>query len=592
LKTGQQKILLKGTIRDMDLAPDGRTLATVLEGEDIQPLLDTPTTASTEPYKKILTLIDLDSGRTVTPSPERDPIGRFLSWSPDGRDLLVFSRQGEVPWVQGQFWRLSVSPMNWGAAAAVPLGDLKPALGDLWDASGVPLAGWLDGAPVIYARQAGGGRADYWRIDGKHRTNLTASLPVVGPVLGADATVWAIAAGDQVWRVATEGSRPWGVPKAAVQSIATPPAGFRGSQNFTPRLRDLALTDPSVTPALPWPGPRAPLAVPFGKISDVAPAGAVEVAKDPHGVETVVLLAPGAPPKTLATVNAALATVAYAAPVAIRHKGLDGKDLVSWLYLPPAAKAGAPPPPVVVLPYPGAASAVAPRSQDPGYPTMSTNAQVLAAQGYAAIVPSMPYLDGREPIEGLADQMLAPVDAAAALGLVDAGRVAIWGHSYGGTGVIGAAAQSTRFKAVIATAPTVDLITSYGRQGPLVYAVPEFGLPIFASSGWQETGQARMGVPPWKDPDRYVRNSPLIHVDKITAPVAIFHGDNDKGLDQSQALFSALYRQNKDAIFVTYRGEAHVFYSPANVRDYFRRIFDLLDRTLGPAQASTRDPTG
>jgi dipeptidyl aminopeptidase/acylaminoacyl peptidase len=320
----------------------------------------------------------------------------------------------------------------------------------------------------------------------------------------------------------------------------------------------------------------------------VASQGAVEIAKDPHGVETVLLTAPGKPPKTLARINPALADVAYAAPVAIRHKGLDGQDLTSWLYRPPAARAGDPPPPVVVLPYPGAASAAAPRAQEPGVLQMSVNAQVLAARGYAAIVPSMPYLAGREPIEGLADQMLAPVDAAAAQGLIDGGRVAIWGHSYGGTGVIGAAAQSARFKAVIATAPTVDLITSYGRLGPVVYAVPESGLTIFASSGWQETGQARMGVPPWTDPGRYVRNSPLVHVDKITAPVAIFQGDNDKGLDQSQALFSALYRQNKDAIFVTYRGEGHVFYSPANVRDYFQRVLDLLDRTIGPAQPPSR----
>ena len=595
LKTGRQKVLLKAIVRDMALAPDGRTVAAVVEGEDIQPVTDEPTNAATEPYRKALALVDLDTNQVTTPCGDCDPMGRFLSWSDDGRDLLIYARQGDVSWARGRFWRLSVS----GAAAPVPLGDLKVALGETWDTAGVPLAGWLDGVPVIYARPNSGGRADYWRIDGARRTNLTAKLPSEGRALGADPRAWAVAAGDRVWRVTGQDARPWGVARTAVQSIATPPPGFRGAVNFMPRLRDLALADPTAKPVLAWPGPRLPRPVAFGRVTDASARGVVEVAQDPHGVETVVLAPPHGAPKTLATINADLAQVAYAVPVAIHHQGLDGKALTSWLYRPPAARPGDPAPPVVVLPYPGDAAAAPPRVQDPGFLQMSVNAQILAARGYAAIVPAMPNLAGREPIEGLADQMLAPVDAAAAQGLVDASRVAIWGHSYGAYGVIGAAAQSPRFKAVIATAPTLDLINSYGRLGPMVYAVPESGLTIFASSGWQETGQARMGVPPWKDPGLYTRNSPLVHADKITAPVAIFHGDNDKGLDQSQALFSALYRQNKDAIFVTYRGEAHVFYSPANVRDYLQRVLELLDRTMGPARpggpaqpASARPPAG
>jgi dipeptidyl aminopeptidase/acylaminoacyl peptidase len=587
LRTGRRKVLLKGIVRDMALAPDGRTLAAVVEGEDIQPVLDAPTTAATEPFDKSLALVDLDTDQVTTPCGDCDPMGRFLSWSDDGRDLLVYARQGGVSWSQGRFWRLSVT----GAAAPVPLGDLTVVLGETWDSAGVPLAGWLDGAPVLYARPAGGGRADYWRIDGGRRTNLTAKLPSQGRALGADPHVWAVTAGDQVWRVTGRDARPWGVPRAAVQSLAAPPPGFRGAMTFVPRLGDLALADPTVAPALTWPGPRLPRPVPHGRVIDVSAQGVVETVKDPHGVETVVLSPPHGAPKTLVTVNAALADVAYAPPVAIHHQGLDGKALTSWLYRPPAARPGDPPPPVVVLPYPGDAAAAPPRVQEPGMLQTSVNAQILAARGYAALVPAMPYLVGREPIEGLAAQMLAPVDAAAAQGLVDGGRVAIWGHSYGGTAVIGAAAQSPRFKAVIATAPTLDLINSYGRLGPMVYAVPESGLTIFASSGWQETGQARMGVPPWKDPSLYTRNSPLVLADRITAPVAIFHGDNDKGLDQSQALFSALYRQNKDAIFVTYRGEGHLFYSPANVRDYFQRVLELLDRTMGPARPPDRRRT-
>jgi dipeptidyl aminopeptidase/acylaminoacyl peptidase len=583
LKTNTQRLLVAGNIRDMALAPGGRTVAAVVEGEDIQLTAPEPTNAATEALRKSLVLADLDSGRTLTPCPACDPAGRFLSWSPDGRDLLIFARQGDMAWKDGRFWRLSTN----GAAAPTPMDGLTAAFGATRDIAGVPLAGWLDGAPVVRARPAGGGRADYWRIDGARRRNLTAALAEDFRVIGADANAWALTAGGQVWRVTAKTARSWGIAQAAVQSVAAPVDGFRGALNVVPGLKDLALANPAAKPVLPWPGPRLPPAAPQGRIVAAAPRGAVEIVKDAHGVDTVALRRPGAPPQALTRVNAALAEVDFAEPLAIRHKGLDGQLLTSWLYLPPGRQPSDPPPPVVVLPYPGDASSTPPRVQEPGVLHVSVNARILATRGYAALVPAMPYLAGRAPIEGLAEQMLAPVDAAAARHLVDGERVAVWGHSYGAYGALGAAGQSARFKAVIATAPTVDLINSYGRLGPMVHAVPESGLTIFASSGWQETGQARMGVPPWKDPERYLHNSPLIYADRITAPVLLFHGDNDKGLDQPQALFSALYRQNKDAILVTYRGEGHLFYSPANVRDYFARVFDLLDRTIGPARPAS-----
>ncbi|OYW98219.1 MAG: hypothetical protein B7Z12_20205, partial [Caulobacter vibrioides] len=79
---------------------------------------------------------------------------------------------------------------------------------------------------------------------------------------------------------------------------------------------------------------------------------------------------------------------------------------------------------------------------------------------------------------------------------------------------------------------------------------------------------------------------------KITAPMLIIYGDMDRFIDQPQSLFGALYRQNKDAVFLTYRGEGHVISSPANVRDQYQRIFAFLDETLAvrPAASSPATP--
>ena len=579
LESGERKALADGAIRDMELAPGGQTLAAIVEGDDIQPQLAEPTNAASEPTKKRLILVDLASGALKDPCPDCDVMGRFLSFSPDGQSLLVFARQGEVPFSRGRYWRIDRT----GAATPLVLGELAPALGASWDQGGMPMGGWLAGAPVVYARATLDGRADYWRIDGAHRKNLTANLPTVGRALGADADAWAVPSGDQLWRVTKTQARPWGVDIASIQSIASPPAGFRGSMNFVPPLKALALAPTARAPVIPWSGPRLAKAGDAARIATLTPAGQVEVAKDRHGVETVRLMAPTAA-KGLVTINADLAQVEPATPIPVRHKDINGKDVTSWLYLPPGHASSGAPLPVVVLPYPGMASSSPPATQQPGVLLMSANAQVLAAAGYAVIDPAMPYWTGHEPMDGLAEQILAPVDAAAALKLVDPSRVAIWGHSYGAYAALGAATQSSRFKAVIVTAATNNLTSAYARLGPINHAVPEYGITVFASTGWQESGQARMRVPPWKDPDLYQRNSPITFVDRISAPVLMFHGDNDKGLDQAQALFGALYRQNKDATLVTYRGESHIFYSPGNVRDYFKRVLDLLDQTIGPPQ--------
>jgi len=46
-------------------------------------------------------------------------------------------------------------------------------------------------------------------------------------------------------------------------------------------------------------------------------------------------------------------------------------------------------------------------------------------------------------------------------------------------------------------------------------------------------------------------------------------------------MFTALYRLNKDAVLVRYWGEGHVLTSPANIQDYWHRIFDWYDQHLG-----------
>jgi dipeptidyl aminopeptidase/acylaminoacyl peptidase len=93
-----------------------------------------------------------------------------------------------------------------------------------------------------------------------------------------------------------------------------------------------------------------------------------------------------------------------------------------------------------------------------------------------------------------------------------------------------------------------------------------------------ETGQLWMGSPPWIEPMRYVRNSPIFQADRVRTPLLIIQGDEDYvPIQQGEEFFTALYRHGKRARFVRYWGEGHVLESPANIRDLWAQIYRWLE---------------
>ena len=306
----------------------------------------------------------------------------------------------------------------------------------------------------------------------------------------------------------------------------------------------------------------------------------------------------GAEPRVLYRFNQHLADVATAVgPIRIEHKSYDGRDITGWLYLPPGASLERPERrPLVVIGYGGTVYKDTPpinRSYAASIWDLSlsnnTIMEVFAAQGYAVLLPSIPL--GKAPGDPMAQIMpavLSGVDAAIGTGHVDPDRLAFSSQSYGGYTALSIAAQTDRFQAIIAMASVSNLISRYGQFDP--NARPDaanFNLPGNIKTSWFEHkyGQGRMGAPPWADIERYVRNSPMLYADQVATPVMLIHGDVDPAVQISQAeeMFSALLRESKDALFVTYFGEEHVVHQPQNQRDMWRRIFTFLrDASVEP----------
>ena len=56
---------------------------------------------------------------------------------------------------------------------------------------------------------------------------------------------------------------------------------------------------------------------------------------------------------------------------------------------------------------------------------------------------------------------------------------------------------------------------------------------------------------------------------------------------QAERMFSAILRNHGHARIVTYWGEKHLTWSPANIRDRYQQIFDWLALTLDDAGSET-----
>ena len=221
----------------------------------------------------------------------------------------------------------------------------------------------------------------------------------------------------------------------------------------------------------------------------------------------------------------------------------------------------------------------APALWNPGIGRTYTNVPALVGHGYAVLLPSMPGLAPTDiaPFD-FAGQILSAVDAVIARGDADPARLGLWGHSYGGYTGATVATETDRFNAIVVSSGIYDLTSFQGTFAPTARMNPGYGLGILPWAGWTETGQPHLGASPWTNPARYVANSPIYHVGRITTPMLILASDRDfTPLQQGEQLFSALYRQGKDAELISYWGENHVLMSPANVRDAYARVFAWFD---------------
>lgn len=580
VSSGAVRDLVDGEIIDLEIAPGGRVAAVVVEGETIAVTAADAVTPSTPWRRRRLKLVDLASSGIRDPLPHADLLPTSLVWSPDGRRLLAFARPDGRDWASGSLHEIDAQGVARDLAAAA----VTPSLTTARDGQVTVRAGFAADQVVVFGGRAGGAATDapaWRRLEGD-----LVGAPDAARLEVNDPSGGIFVSGEGVVRLG-----PTGAPQRLAGS------GFRLQRPSEPAIG----VRPQLTPTAGGPlccallsasalrlGHRT-LTLKAGEaLLAYAPAHGMAVIEEhePSGVSTVTLRTSHGD-RPLLTLNPQLAQIDRPTVQAINHIGPRGEVLTSWLYRPAHAPLDERLP-VIIVPYPGSTYAAPPAMAQPQYPQFSASIQAMVGEGYAVIAPSLPLPAEAEPGAALAKSMLEIVDKAAETGGLDASRVVVWGQSFGGYAALLAATQSERFSAVIASAPVSDLASFWGAVPPQVSLIAEPGLPIAALAGWAESGQGRMLGPPWRDPERWRRNSPLWAAQRIKAPVMLIQGDIDADPSQSAMMFQALARQNKDAVWLTYHGEGHVVIGPGNLRDLYSRAFAFLADSLA-ATPPTRE---
>ncbi|UCF38909.1 MAG: S9 family peptidase, partial [Acidobacteriota bacterium] len=205
------------------------------------------------------------------------------------------------------------------------------------------------------------------------------------------------------------------------------------------------------------------------------------------------------------------------------------------------------------------------------------NSAVFTSQGYFVLTPDIVY-EGRNPGISALDCVSAAVKKALENQAIDGAKVGLVGHSWGGYEASFIPTQTDLFAASIAGAPITNFFSFYGtfHWGP--------GMP---ESQHFETGQARMDVPYWEDMEAYIRNSPVLSIDRLDTPMMLFFGDKDSVVDWHQGveMYNYARRAGKNLVMLVYPGEDHGARKKENQIDYHRRVLAWFDHYLKGSEA-------
>ncbi|MBQ0047656.1 MAG: S9 family peptidase [Prevotellaceae bacterium] len=252
-------------------------------------------------------------------------------------------------------------------------------------------------------------------------------------------------------------------------------------------------------------------------------------------------------------------------------KTVDGKDLLSWIILPPNFDKTKKYPTLLFCEG-------GPQSPVSQFWSFRWNMMIMAANGYVVVAPNRRGLPGfgKEWNEEISlnygghcmdDYFTSIDDAAENLPYVDKDRLGCVGASFGGYSVYWLAGHhNKRFKAFIAHDGIFNIEQQYLETEEMWFA------------NWD------MGGAYWNGHPKTFENSPHRFIDKWDTPILCIQGEKDYRIVTSQAMsaFNAAQLRGIPSEFLCFPDENHWVLKPQNGILWQRRFFNWLDRYVKP----------
>jgi dipeptidyl aminopeptidase/acylaminoacyl peptidase len=272
--------------------------------------------------------------------------------------------------------------------------------------------------------------------------------------------------------------------------------------------------------------------------------------------------------RQITDVNPHLSSMVWPVPQVIEWPTEEGQRMKGVLRLPPTATITHKVP-MVAWVYPS----LCPSQRVQGFDWAPA---LFTFRGYAVLQPDIPRV-GYEPATEIASAVLPGLDAAVATGKVDAERLGVFGHSGGGYAVNVLITQTNRFKAAVNCQGYGDLASLYLSGGP---AGPTYQAYIETSL---------MGGTLWDLPERYVKNSPVFSLDRVSTPLLLIYGENDPGFpEQAWQTYHGLARLGQAVALACYRNADHYYgnWSTPQLVDFWQRVLSWFDEYLQPGDGA------